>query len=140
MTIGAVNQSTSDLVGSTQSATSTPAQATSAASKTLNYNDFLKLLMAEIKNQDPLSPVDTTQSVSQMATFSQVEQQVNANSKLDSIVSQLKIDQAASLVGKTVSDGTVSGSVVSVAIGDTGNTATLENGKTITIGPGVTIS
>ena len=52
----------------------------------------------------------------------------------------LPIYQAASLVGKTLSDGTVSGKVVSISIGDAGSTAILDSGKSLAIGPGVTIS
>lgn len=49
------------------------------------FNSFLKLLTAQIRNQDPLSPLDSTQFVEQLATFSTLEQQVGANTRLDSI-------------------------------------------------------
>ena len=44
----------------------------SAATQTLGYNDFLTLLMAEMKNQDPTQPMDPSQMVSQLATVSEV--------------------------------------------------------------------
>jgi flagellar basal-body rod modification protein FlgD len=111
-------------------------------SKTLDYNAFLKLLVAQLQNQDPTNPTDATAFVSQLASFSSVEQQVNTNSKLDSLLTQTYLSQAGSLIGKTVksSDGTTSGTVASVAITSSGATATLTNGKTVTLGSGVTIS
>jgi len=44
----------------------------SAATQSLSYNDFLTLLMAEMKNQDPTQPMDPSQMVSQLATVSEV--------------------------------------------------------------------
>ncbi|WP_084420361.1 flagellar hook assembly protein FlgD [Henriciella litoralis] len=49
------------------------------------FNNFLKLLTAQVRNQDPLSPLDSTQFVEQLATFSSLEQQVRSNSSLDNI-------------------------------------------------------
>jgi len=60
--------------------TNTPPKTTS------DYQTFLKLLTAQLKNQDPLSPMDATQFVTQLATFSQVEQLVNANKGLTQLV------------------------------------------------------
>ena len=49
------------------------------------YNTFLTLLTAQIQNQDPLQPMDSTQFVEQLATFSSLEQQVMTNNNLESI-------------------------------------------------------
>lgn len=57
---------------------------TTSTNNTLDYNNFLQLLVAQLQNQDPTNPSDPTQFVSQLASFSAVEQQVNTNSKLDS--------------------------------------------------------
>lgn len=46
---------------------------------------FLQLLVTQLKNQDPTNPVDGTQFVAQLATFSQLEQMINANTKLQQI-------------------------------------------------------
>ena len=72
----------------------TPAASTSAASsaaapattQSLNYNDFLSLLMAEMKNQDPTQPMDPSQMVSQLATVSEVGQAVQTNTSLASLL------------------------------------------------------
>ncbi len=53
------------------------------------YNSFLKLLTAQVRNQDPLSPLDSTQFVEQLATFSALEQQVKGNTSLESIASMI---------------------------------------------------
>ncbi|MEM9670126.1 MAG: flagellar hook capping FlgD N-terminal domain-containing protein [Pseudomonadota bacterium] len=49
------------------------------------FNNFLQLLTAQVQNQDPLSPLDSTQFVEQLATFSALEQQVETNSTLGTI-------------------------------------------------------
>lgn len=54
-----------------------------------DYNSFIKLLTAQVRNQDPLAPMDSTQFVEQLATFSSLEQLVNSNSALTSIASMI---------------------------------------------------
>ena len=129
------------------STTSTSAQATSASaapvkSTTVDYNGFLQLLIAQLKNQDPTQPTDSTQFVSQLASFSAVEQQVQTNSKLDSLLTGSKLAQADSVIGRTLTsaDGTVSGVVASVTLTSGGSTATLAGGATVALTDGVKIS
>ena len=45
----------------------------------MDYNAFLKLLIAQMKNQDPTEPMTSTQYMAQFATFSQVEQSIKTN-------------------------------------------------------------
>ena len=52
-----------------------------------DFNQFLILLTTQLQNQDPLSPMDSTEFTNQLVAFSGVEQQINANQKLDSLVS-----------------------------------------------------
>ena len=56
--------------------------------KSLNKktNHFMKMLMTQIKNQDPLSPMDSEKMTNQLVQFSQIEQQLQQNSKLDQIM------------------------------------------------------
>jgi flagellar basal-body rod modification protein FlgD len=54
-----------------------------------DYNKFLTLLTAQISNQDPLAPVDSTQFVAQLAQLSQVEQAVQTNSQLETLTNQI---------------------------------------------------
>lgn len=52
-----------------------------------DFSEFLTLLTTQLQNQDPLSPMDTTEFTNQLVMFSGVEQQINMNQKLDSLVS-----------------------------------------------------
>ncbi|MGO8952859.1 MAG: flagellar hook assembly protein FlgD [Rhodomicrobium sp.] len=141
MTISAVNAGTS--VNSTTNATSSSStNSATGTNNTVNYNEFLQLLVAQLQNQDPTNPTDPTTFVSQLASFSTVEQQVNTNSILGSLLTQTSISQAPSLVGQTVTsaDGTVSGQVASIQITAAGSQAVLSNGQTISLGSGIQIS
>ena len=117
-------------------------QATTQKSKTaVDYQSFLKLLIAEMKNQDPTKPMDSTQYVAQLATFSQVEQSVQTNTKLDQIMQSSALSQADSLIGRNITsaDGKTTGTVASVTLGSNGLIAVLQNGTTVPVGPGVSI-
>ena len=118
------------------------ANQTKATSKTaVDYQSFLKLLIAQMKNQDPTKPMDSTQYVAQLATFSQVEQSVQTNSKLDQLLLSSALSQADSLIGRTIAsaDGKTSGKVEEVRLAGSGLIAVLEDGTEVAIGSGVTI-
>jgi flagellar biosynthetic protein FliQ len=93
------------------SAASTSSSSASAATQSLSYNDFLTLLMAEMKNQDPTQPMDPSQMVSQLATVSEVGQSVQSNTTLASLLTATSLSQAEQLIGRTVTsaDGSMSG-------------------------------
>ena len=77
----------------------------SAATAASDFQSFLQLLTAQLRNQDPLSPLDSTQFVEQLASFSAVEQQIATNSKLDALAERLgvsAIDEASQWIGKDV--------------------------------------
>lgn len=63
--------------------------AQSAGLASTDFNSFLTLLTAQLRNQDPLNPQDSTQWVAQLATFSSVEQQIKTNSLLEGIAGGL---------------------------------------------------
>ena len=89
------------------SATSTGADAMSQLSG--NFDTFLQLLTTQLQNQDPTSPMDTNQFTQQLVEYSQVEQQINTNSNLQTLITQGTSQSGAyatSYLGKTV---TVSG-------------------------------
>ena len=111
----------------------------------VDYNTFLQLLVAEMKNQDPTNPMDTSQYMSQFAQLSTVEQAMQTNNKLDSLLSSQSLSQADALIGKKVSftdstGATFSGKVASISINTDGSVATLEDGTKVAVGPGLTIS
>src|SRR5262249_32024485 len=60
--------------------------ATTTQQPTTDFAQFLTLLTTQLQNQDPLNPMDSAQFTNQLVMFSQVEQQINANQKLDSLV------------------------------------------------------
>ena len=70
-----------------------------------NFTTFLQLLTTQLKNQDPLSPMDTNQFTQQLVQFAQVEQQMKSNYQLASLVSMEQSAQqttALAYVGSTV--------------------------------------
>ena len=86
MTIGTTTTAT----GATAAAAAPSSAATAAQNQLgVDYNNFLTLLTAQIQNQDPLQPMDSTQFVSQLAQLSQVEQAVQSNANLEKLNTQL---------------------------------------------------
>lgn len=107
----------------------------------LDYNAFLQLLVTQMKNQDPLNPTDPTQQMSQLASFSNVEQSIKLNQKLESMTTLTALTNANSLIGRTVTngEGTVSGVVKSIQVTSEGTVATLASGSKLTLGNGVKV-
>lgn len=62
--------------------------ATSRTRLSDNYDTFLVLLTAQLQNQDPLAPMDSTQFTQQLVQFSQVEQQIRTNEQLEGLAGQ----------------------------------------------------
>ena len=94
--------------GLIQGVTSSSTQPATASS-TLGKDDFLRLLVAQLKNQDPLNPMDNSQFVAQTAQFSSLEQLQNMNATLaqnsewNMLLSQtINNTMATSLIGKWV--------------------------------------
>ncbi|MFD2739564.1 flagellar hook assembly protein FlgD [Sulfitobacter aestuarii] len=83
-----------------------PQGADSSLSKLSNdYQSFMTLLVAQVKNQDPLEPLDATQFVSQLSTLTQVEQSVKLNDQLSALRSSMALSAALSetvLIGRDV--------------------------------------
>ena len=79
-----------------------------------NFSDFLSLLMTQLQNQDPSSPMDSNQFTSELVQFSSVEQQINTNSNLTQLIQLTQasqVEQSTSMIGKPV---TVSSSQLSL--------------------------
>ena len=93
--------------GAAASGTTTGAQTstTSLNSLSSNFGDFLGLLMTQLKNQDPTSPLDTNQFTSELVQFSSVEQQINTNTSLTQLIQLTQageVMQASAMTGKQV--------------------------------------
>ncbi|WEZ84393.1 flagellar hook assembly protein FlgD [Rhizobium sp. 32-5/1] len=131
---GTIPQSTADLAAKAPTSND-------AAKANLNYDSFLKLLVAQMKNQDPTEPMDSAQQIAQLATFSQVEQTIKTNTNLESLLQRTSLGEANAVIGKTVTsaDGKTTGVVKEVTLYSDGIVATLDTGKTLVIGPGVKI-
>jgi len=84
---------------------------------TQNFSTFLTLLTTQLKNQDPLNPMDTDTFTQQLVEFSQVEQQIKTNSQLSTMITN-----------QTASEAISAQSMVGDTIQYNGNQAALENG------------
>jgi flagellar basal-body rod modification protein FlgD len=99
---------------------SSPAQAAATAATPAlagNFNDFLKLLTTQLQHQDPTSPLDPNQFTQELVQFASVEQQINTNTSLSTMISLQQTQQAASaltFLGATVA---VSGATTQLANG-----------------------
>ena len=85
------------------STTVAPAAPPKAAAISSDFNTFLKMLTTQLKNQDPLKPIDSADYAVQLATFSGVEQQVKTNQLLEGLTSQFGVmgmSQLAAWVGQ----------------------------------------
>lgn len=111
------------------------------AKSSLDYTAFLRLLLAQMKNQDPTEPMDSTAYMGQLASFSNVEQGMKMNTKLDSMMSAFYLNQADGVIGRTITtaDGAVTGKVESVSVFSDGAIAKLDNGQSVLLGPGLII-
>jgi flagellar basal-body rod modification protein FlgD len=69
----------------------------------LGKDDFLKILVGQLKNQDPMDPKGDTEFIGQMTQFSQLEQQTNTAASTNDIAAQLAHTSALGLIGRTVS-------------------------------------
>jgi flagellar basal-body rod modification protein FlgD len=117
---------------STTGTTLTPTTGAGAPTTGLGDNDFLQLMMDQLKNQDPLSPDDPTQYLSELAQFSSLEQQNSIASSAASQASQSSASSALSLLGHSVSYTDSSGVTETGTVSKVDFTST--SGPTLTIG------
>jgi flagellar basal-body rod modification protein FlgD len=100
-TINTASQTAAQTAATTKTtgSSSTTSTAASSAKLTQDYNSFLKLLTTQMQNQDPLSPMESTEFTNQLVQFSQVEQQISQNTKLDKLVSLQNNNQTQASLG-----------------------------------------
>ncbi len=104
----AAQQSSQPAGGAASGASATGTGSTSGnalATLSGNFQNFLQMLMTQLKNQDPTSPLDTNQFTTELVQFSSVEQQISTNSNLTQLIQLTQGDtvvQSASLLGKPV--------------------------------------
>lgn len=121
---------------------STSAAATASKKATLDYDTFLTLLVQQMKNQDPTEPMDATEQIAQLATFSQVEQTIQTNKNLENLLQSSTLNQAGTIIGRTITnaDKSISGVISQVQVFSDGLIAILESGEKVVVSAGVTIS
>jgi flagellar basal-body rod modification protein FlgD len=90
-------------IGATGTQASNTGAASTPSNMTVNKNMFLQLLVAQLRNQDPMSPSDGTQFVGQLAQFQQLEQSVNSGQDIAAIRTDLDALAAASQAAKGTS-------------------------------------
>lgn len=128
---------------------------TNAADKKLqtNYQDFLKLLTVQLQNQDPSAPTDTNQLTQQIASLSQVEQQISTNKNLEKLINLFNVtslNSVVSYIGKQVETagdkGALQGGVATFVYNLAQEAETVEvtisdaAGKTVLQGPGTKLA
>lgn len=73
-----------------------------AMKQQLDKDDFLKLLVTELQHQDPTNPMQDREFIAQMAQFSSMEQMMNMNKSMESIVDKFNFQTTYGLLGKNV--------------------------------------
>lgn len=97
MTISTTSTTGASAATAGKSASGSATENTSSGGLAADFQTFLTLLTTQMRNQDPLQPMESTEFISQLATFSGVEQQVRSNERLDDILSALSGDTSAGL-------------------------------------------
>jgi flagellar basal-body rod modification protein FlgD len=133
------NGTVSGTTGGTSSTTSSDSSITSQ----LGPSAFLQLLTTQLSNQDPLSPMDDTQSIAQLAQFSALQASDNLESSFANFQSNFAVLQSSQLIGATVTVNTtdaggnsssVTGVVQGITVVNGVPQMTLENNGTVITG------
>jgi len=102
--------------------------------------DYMKLLVTQLQNQNPLEPLDNNEIAAQLAQFSELEQLENMNASFGQVLESVQRSYASSLIGKEVcfdvraADGTMetkTGEVEEVTVGDRGDINLVVDGRNV---------
>ncbi len=104
-----------------------------AATMAKNFDSFLTLLTTQLKNQNPLEPLDTNQFTQQLVQFTQVEQQMKMNTQLSSLISIEQMAQSTAAMAYLGSTATVDGSTAKLEGGKAGWVFTSDKPSSATI-------
>jgi flagellar basal-body rod modification protein FlgD len=133
------NGTTSGTTSGTSSTTSSDASITSQ----LGPSAFLQLLTTQLSNQDPMNPMDDTQSVSQLAQFSALQASDNLETSFANFQSNFAVLQSSQLIGATVTvnstdasgnSSSITGVVAGISVVNGVPQMTLENNGTVVTG------
>src|SRR6266487_2710698 len=98
-----------------------------------NFDTFLRLLTTQLKNQNPLDPLDTNQFTQQLVQFAGVEQQINMNQQLTTLVALQKATQTTSAMSFLGSTATVDGTTTKLTNGAASWSFSVDKPSTATI-------
>ena len=107
----------------TNSSSSSSAASTANSLTTPNESMFLNLLVAQIQNQDPLNPTDSSQFVSQLAQFSELEQVIAIRGDTDTIAADMQ--SSATAAANTTTGATTNGTNTAQSNTQTNNASSL---------------
>jgi len=109
-------------IGGVAGATAAPSGSTQTAGSSLGKDDFLRLLTAQLRYQDPMSPMDDKDFMGQMAQFTSLEQLTNVAGSMERLSFASQVTESVGLLGRTVfwdgESGEQSGAVDGVSIAD----------------------
>jgi flagellar basal-body rod modification protein FlgD len=101
----------------------------------LGKDDFLKLLMTQLSNQDPLKPLEDKEFIAQLAQFNSLEQMVKVNDSLTQLGLSLGLSQASTMIGKAIvaktATGQIAGMVSAVKLTDGKPLLVLDDGTDV---------
>lgn len=111
-------------------------KAKSTAFSDLSSDQFIKIMLSELTNQDPFQPQDSSKLLEQMSNLRNIESQLSLQDKLESLVLQGQVSQAGGMIGKVVagldaSNNQIVGVVTSVRIESGKAQLELDTGKTL---------
>lgn len=95
-----------EALGNTSTTTSTPSQSS------VSQNDLFKILLTQLKYQDPLKPTDNSEFIAQLAQFTSLDQSRQTNDNIKSLLQLEATNQSVGLISKTVEISSASGAVV----------------------------
>ena len=124
------NINNANAASQSQIASQSPTGGSSATSLNTTFNTFLTMLTTQLKNQDPLSPTDSTQFTNQLVQFSSVEQEINTTSNLTQMISLQKTSQQAGALGYIGQTVEVSGGNLPLQSGNSYFTYTMPSAAT----------
>jgi flagellar basal-body rod modification protein FlgD len=114
-----------------------PNQLANSKRSQLKAEDFIKMMLTQLQNQDPTEPAKNDQLLAQMSQIGQLQTSTQLQDSLKGLVLQNQVGSAANLIGKSVeglesnTDDPISGTVTSIKVKDDGVSLELDNGKSL---------
>ncbi|MFN8634027.1 MAG: flagellar hook capping FlgD N-terminal domain-containing protein [Chloroflexota bacterium] len=135
MTVPVTARTATSNAATATSSTSGSTGSTVGAAAGMGKDDFMKLLVAQLQNQDPMKPMDDKEFITQLAQFSSLEAMDKMTAQMEELTGSQMLVQAATMIGKTVtakleSGETVTGTISQVKMVD-GKPVAVVNGRDI---------